>query len=354
MPLDTVGTLQILLVEDDEDDYILTRELLNDLKTMPTALTWVDEYDEALNEMQNNRHDVYLLDYRIGATDGLALLHQAILNGCRGPVIVLTGQGDRQVDVEAMRLGAMDYLVKGEINASTLERSIRYACERKRVEGELAEMQRQMEESREQERIHLAQELHDGPLQDLIGARFHLGILTPYLQDDEPQAQLQRVQDNLRTVIDTLRWMCGELRPPSLAPFGLEKAIRGHATQFQETHPHINVVLELDEDDQMLPERVRLALYRIYQQGMANVAQHSAAKHVRISFRLTRSRIRLRIADDGCGFQAPTRWLELAREGHFGLLGSAERAEAIGGRLQIDSGPDQGTVLSVEAPLPQL
>lgn len=347
--MDTV--LKILLVEDDEDDYILTRDLLSEIQTMPHELVWTDQYGEALEHMQNNRHDVYLLDYRIGATDGLELLRQAVVGGCRGPIILLTGQGDRQVDVEAMRAGAMDYLVKGELTASLLERTIRYARERKRIEAELAEMRQRMEDSREEERLQMAQELHDGPLQELIGARFHLGILDPHLEEEQHQEQLQTVQESLREVIQTLRTMCGELRPPALAPFGLEKAIRAHARQFSESNPDIEVQLELDEDKQLLSERVRLALYRIYQQALVNVAKHSGASHVRIIFRLRDNSVRLRVIDDGCGFVPPQNWLELARDGHFGLLGATERAEAIGGKLRIISDPQIGTTVSVTAPL---
>jgi signal transduction histidine kinase len=94
----------------------------------------VSTYEAGLETIRRASHDVYLLDYRLGARDGLELLRDAIACGCRAPVILLTGQGDEEVDREAMRAGAADYLVKGQVDARLLERSIRYALARSKVE----------------------------------------------------------------------------------------------------------------------------------------------------------------------------------------------------------------------------
>jgi PAS domain S-box-containing protein len=124
--------VRVLLVEDDEDDYVLTRDLLSEIKGNPYHLDWVKEYDAALAAMTANWYDVYLLDYRLGARNGLELLHEVLRRGCKGPIILLTGQGEWEVDVEAMRAGAADYLTKGQIDATLLERAVRYAIERRR------------------------------------------------------------------------------------------------------------------------------------------------------------------------------------------------------------------------------
>lgn len=344
--------IRILLVEDDEDDYFLTEDLLFEVRGERFDLEWVDEADEALKKMRTMQHDVYLVDYRMGAENGLELLRRAIASGCQAPIILLTGQGDHEVDVEAMEAGAVDYLVKGEISASVLERSIRYAIQRKKVEAELAETQQRLADSREEERLHLAQELHDGPLQDLIGARFQLGVLKRLVSSEKALTQLQSTQDNLHIVMQTLRTMCHELRPPALAPFGLEPAIRAYAKRFQQAHPDLEMQLELDADHQSLPERFRLALYRIYQHALANIARHAEANNIRVQFRLTADQVILKIVDDGYGFVVPDNFLELARQGHLGLLGSKERANAIGGKLKVKSAPDEGTTLLVTAPRP--
>jgi len=132
--------IKILLIDDDEDDYVVTRDLLSESKGLKHELQWVHSYEEALEAIGLNEHDVYLLDYRLGAHTGLDLLHNAANNGCRAPIILMTGQGDQEVDFRAMKAGAADYLVKGDLNAPLLERSIRYAIERKRTEAHIYHM----------------------------------------------------------------------------------------------------------------------------------------------------------------------------------------------------------------------
>lgn len=103
-------------------------------------------------------------------------------------------------------------------------------------------------------------------------------------------------------------------------------------------------------DGQTLPERVRMALYRIYQIAITNVLRHAQATQVWIQFKLNREDVILEIKDNGRGFEVPERWIELARQGHLGLVGALERAEAIGGRLQVESEPGRGSLVRVTAP----
>jgi PAS domain S-box-containing protein len=119
--------LRILLVEDDEDDYVIVRDLLSERRRMPFSLEWVTTYDEALAAVARGLHDIYLIDFRLGMHDGLELVRAAIASGCMAPMILLTGQDDDATDAAALAAGAADYLVKGQLDARTLERSIRYA-----------------------------------------------------------------------------------------------------------------------------------------------------------------------------------------------------------------------------------
>lgn len=222
--------------------------------------------------------------------------------------------------------------------------------QRKNAELELAEMRRRLTESREAERLHLAQELHDGPVQDLYGLSYRLAALRAEVHAKSALDQLTAGQQSLNQVIQTLRTMSSELRPPTLAPFGLETAIRSHAERFQEQHPEIEIRLDLTPDQQQLPEPVRLALFRIYQQMLVNVIRHAGANRVTIRFRVEDTRATLEIEDDGRGFNLPSRWLDLARKGHFGLVGAVERAESVGGTLKVISALGQGTRIQVDVP----
>lgn len=139
--------LNVLLVDDDEDDYIITRDLLAEVVDRKYNLEWAATYQAAREAIGRKQHDIYLVDYRFGRHNGLELLREAIEMGCQAPLILLTGQGDRQVDIEAMQAGAADYLVKGQLGASMLERAIRYAIERKRAEREREKLISELKEA---------------------------------------------------------------------------------------------------------------------------------------------------------------------------------------------------------------
>ena len=125
--------IKVLLVEDDEDDYIIARDLFAEIRGNRFTLEWAKTFQSGLDAMLLNRHDVCLVDYRLGAQNGVDLLRAALEHGCLAPVILLTGIGEHQIDVEAMQAGAADYLVKSQLRPDSLERSLRYALQRKRA-----------------------------------------------------------------------------------------------------------------------------------------------------------------------------------------------------------------------------
>jgi DNA-binding response OmpR family regulator len=129
--------IKILLIEDDEDDYLLVKSLLSKTPSPKFDLDWVSDYDAGLATILENRHDVYLLDYRLGEHSGLDILRRLRHQENHAPVILFTGQGGYQIDVEAMQSGAADYLIKSQITSDMLERSIRYTIERKNAKDEL-------------------------------------------------------------------------------------------------------------------------------------------------------------------------------------------------------------------------
>ncbi len=141
--------LAILIVEDDEDDFFIAQNLLSKSHTISFDLEWAQGYDEALEAMEQQEYDVCLVDYRLGAFTGLDLLREAQERDYTTPIILLTGQGDIEVDLTAMAAGAADYLVKGQIDAQLLERSIRYARERKRADEQIREQAALLEKARD-------------------------------------------------------------------------------------------------------------------------------------------------------------------------------------------------------------
>jgi two-component system, sensor histidine kinase and response regulator len=130
-------SLRILLIDDDENTFALTKELLREINGRPVELDWAADPDAGLSGILAGQHEIYLLDYRLGATDGIEVLGKAKAAGSKSPVIILTGQTDREIDQRALEAGAADYLVKDVFDVSRLEHSIRYALERQRLSKEL-------------------------------------------------------------------------------------------------------------------------------------------------------------------------------------------------------------------------
>lgn len=131
-------TITVLIVEDDEEDYLITRDMLSGHERVRFAVDWCASYDAALAAISEQRHDVYLIDYRLGRRTGLDLVREGFAGQLRAPVIILTGESDYEIDLEATTLGVTDFLVKQELDRSGLERSVRYAISHQTILNELA------------------------------------------------------------------------------------------------------------------------------------------------------------------------------------------------------------------------
>jgi PAS domain S-box-containing protein len=122
--------IRVLIIDDDEDDFLITSDYIKSMEGGNFIIQWCYRYGEALERIARKEHDIYFVDYRLGAKTGLDLLKDAMALHCEEPIILLTGKGNLIVDQEAMAIGAFDYLVKSELNTEKIERSIRYALER--------------------------------------------------------------------------------------------------------------------------------------------------------------------------------------------------------------------------------
>ena len=222
--------------------------------------------------------------------------------------------------------------------------------ERKQVEQELRELQQHLQASIELERLRLAQNLHDSPLQDLYAVIYKLEEVRLKSNDSESVELLRQSVAEIKKTLESLRSTASELRPPALSRFGLEKAIRSYAEDFKLKHPTVQLSLMLAHDAQLLSEPVRLVLFRVFQESLANVVRHTQATEVRVRFTFDAEEARIEIADNGKGFTVPPSWMSLVRKGHYELAGMAERVGAVGGVLTIESSPDSST--TVRAVLP--
>lgn len=220
---------------------------------------------------------------------------------------------------------------------------------RKQMEADLEEIKHHLMESVESERMRLAQQIHDGPLQDLYGVFYQVQEVKSQLAPEQ-QAGVDAVLDTIQMVNATLRFICGELRPTTLAHLGLKIAIRSHSERLQERYPALIIHLDLEDDTHQLDSSQRLGLYRIYQNLINNVIRHAQARHSWVRLKLLPEQVVLEVQDNGQGFETPASWVELVRKGCFGLTGAQERAAALGGDLEVISRPGSGALARVIIP----
>jgi PAS domain S-box-containing protein len=126
----TQNKIKILIIDDDEDDYFIISDYINEIERTKFIIDWCNNYRSAVEKFKDLNYDIYFVDYRLGNETGLELLKEAIRMQCDRPIILLTGKGNKAIDIEAMKSGATDYLIKSELNTEKLERCIRYSLDR--------------------------------------------------------------------------------------------------------------------------------------------------------------------------------------------------------------------------------
>lgn len=131
--------IRVLVIDDDEDDLFLTVDFLKAIDTFQITIDSEINYKKARERILLNEHDVYIIDYLLGPHTGVELIKDCVSRGVSKPYILLTGKGDRQIDIEATKAGAYDYLIKPEISTELLERSLRYSYHRYKAHKETLE-----------------------------------------------------------------------------------------------------------------------------------------------------------------------------------------------------------------------
>jgi signal transduction histidine kinase len=347
--------VKVLLVEDDKDDYLLVRDLLSQIEPSRYALKWEPSYRTALTAIRSGGYDVCLLDYCLGDRTGLDLMREASDLSCRAPIIFLARQGDYQIDLEAMRAGAADYLIKSQINAPLLDRSIRYAIEHKRAEEELRESHRRLQalssqllDAQENERKRIAKELHDGIGQILTAVKFGVenSLQMAACSENHPcQQSLTAVISVIQNGIDEIRRISRDLWPTILSDLGILPAINWYCREFQSIYSEMRISREIDVLEEEVPEELKITLYRVLQEATNNAAKHSKGDQVSLSLKKNRDRLELTVSDNGQGFDlSSTLDGQRSRKG-LGLTSMRERTELSGGSFSIESVLGKGTVV---------
>jgi two-component system, NarL family, sensor kinase len=302
-----------------------------------------------------------------------ALMEQSLARRSKGEVRLRTATGATVpvlLSCNALKLDSLDYvcLVATDLSEQKLQADLiakrtaelleanqqlqHEIDERKQTEVALNEVRQRLRQIQEMERLLLARELHDGPLQEVIAMSFDLSLLAQTLADQEQLTKVNALSDSVQRAARHLRLVAQTLRPPILAHLGLTTAIRSYLKQVQETRE--TPALDCVSSDELwsVPEESALALLRIVQQAVQNALQHAEAGRVEVRLLYDDNSLCLEVEDDGRGFSKPYHRVDFARDGHLGVIGMAERAEAIRGHFEVVSQPGHGTLIRVTVPKP--
>ena len=368
--------VKLLIIDDDEDDFFLVKDLLEDIN-QACILDWASTYEEGQKLLAEDKHDLCLMDYKLGARDGIELLKFANQLGFSGPVILLTGMHQIEIDRQALRAGAVDYLVKSKLSAEQLARSIRYALARREVERERVERLKAEAENRSKSEFlaHLSHELRT-PLSAILG---FTELLLNKSSDPESSSHLRIVHRNgrhllglLNDILDLSKIEAGKLefekQPISLSAFltDIYFLMQGAAAD-KNLHLRIEAPRPLPiviYSDQM---RLRQILLNLMGNAIKFTREGEVVLKIDLIQQNNQNHIWFCVQDSGIGICAET--LKVIFEPFvqsknaqvhpragtgLGLTISKELVERLGGRIDVHSEVGVGSQFSFTLPLDYL
>lgn len=342
--------IKILLIEDNPGDVRLIQEMLAGIKDVTFELECADSLQDGLKRLAGGDIDVVLLDLSLPDSRGFDTFARAHAHAPQVPIIMLTGLDDESVADKAVREGAQDYLIKGEVNKNLLVRSIRYAFARQQAE-EAARLKRFSEmliSVQEEERKRVARELHDETGQVLMTIKLSLEMIA---KDDVglEESVRQDLRETIKLVKRAMRELhriSARLRPEVLDELGLIPSIE-QEVDFLAKRSGIKIEFESKGFKSRLESQKEIALYRVVQEALTNILRHSEATRVKVRITRKGSKVLLRVRDNGKGFEISG----LNKSRGLGVLGMKERTVLVGGTFKIISEPGKGTLLEAEIPL---
>jgi signal transduction histidine kinase len=348
------NTVRVLLVEDDDDDYVIFRDLVSEIKYFPIELTWVDNYKRTLEAVKDGIYDVYIVDYLLPGGSGIDLLHMLKENGFRKPFIVLTGQGDHAVDMQAMQEGAADYLEKDRITPLLLERVIRYSMQKyhamemlRESESRLKYLSLKLIDAQEDERKRIAKDLHDSIGSNLAAVKFEIRKqienFKKLRETFDVDHQFNNLLDIVQDTIEETRRICQNLRPSVLDDLGIIIAINWFCRNFSATYSNIRIDTDIKIHEEEIPDHFKVVIFRVMQEAFTNVSKHSKADKVNLVFEKMDDKIILTIRDNGRGFDVCEKSPDTHYSGGMGLMSMNERVSHAGGLFFICTDQQKGT-----------
>jgi signal transduction histidine kinase len=350
-------TINILLVEDNPGDVAFLSRMLAKGGNFSFNLTTIELLSQFPRFPTKDQFDIILLDLSLPDSQGLQTftLVQGLAPGV--PIVVLTGLDDEELGIQAVRLGAQDYLVKGQVDKNLLIRAFRYAIERKHTEERLLAYQKQLRtlasklsRTEEQERRNIANDLHDNLAQNLAIAKMRLGPLLKTSAVGEISDSLNEIRTLIGQAIKYTRSLIFEISSPVLYTLGFESAIESLIEHFEAQY-HLPISFEKDQWPKPLDDDIQGVLFRAVRELLINTVKHAEASEVSVSIQKINNHIRIKVEDNGRGFDPSQIRLNGEESGGFGLFHIRERIDFLGGAFEINAQSGHGTCVTLQVPL---
>lgn len=352
--------LRVLIIEDSEDDAMLMEEALREDGFAVHGEIVCGDAD-VRRALRARQWDVVLSDHNMpgfSSADALRLVGE-LAPGV--PVIIVSGALGEEEAVRVIKAGAHDYVLKQSLArlgsavanalAAAQSNTMREQAERELKQSHtlLRRLAEHMETVREEERARIARDIHDELGGVLTALKIDISWLRKFTAADNEQVEdkLYSMAELIDGSVRSLRRIITDLRPTILDDLGLVAALEW---QLQDFEARTGLVCRYDFPDENIelnPPARAVSVFRAFQEALTNITRHARAKTVEVTFSVADGRLFLRVRDDGRGMD-----LSMAGPAHgFGILGMRERIGYIGGKLELESQPGEGTCISLEIPL---
>ncbi|MBT7067390.1 MAG: response regulator [Verrucomicrobia bacterium] len=343
--------INLLLIEDDPESG---PAMLNMLGRRHVEVTLVPSAEQGLLALEKHTFDAAVADIRLEGMTGVEFLAKVRERDPEFPVILLTGYDSLDSAVQAIRLGAQDYILKPLEGINDLLIPVRKAIAAHRLKSENDRLTRKLQslasemvlvEDRERHRIACG--LHDSIGQDLLGLKLRLETAAV-----EPEHRcciplLKSLEETVQGLVGQTRSLIFKIYPTTLHDLGLSGALENYVYQIGDEH---NIQCEFDAKNNMpsLSEDLRILLFRSARELIFNITKHAEAAHLSVKVTADDDDVTITIADNGKGFD-PTKLGDAAGRG-FGLFSIRQHLQSIEGSLTVDSKPGTGTQATIRAP----
>lgn len=350
---DRVEPIRLLLVEDDPES---SSALTTMLRKRGFSVTAVPSAEDGLRALESSSFDAVVADIRLERMSGVGLLQCIRDKNPEFPVILLTGYDSLDSAIQAVRLGAHDYILKPLDSIDDLIRPVLKAVEAHRLlldhrmlQERLRALASELVLAEERERRRLAEDIHDSIGQSLAICKLKLDVIASRSLDPDAMPLLAEACKLLTDVITRIRSLTFQLSPAILYDVGFEAAVDELCAGFEKEHG-IKVSFCGDGFPKHVSKDVEVILFRAIRELLFNVVKHARAKMARVTIEGQKSRVTVTVEDDGVGFVTHADGLRNG-VGGFGLFSIRQRLQNLGGNMALVSSPGQGTRVCLELPL---